>query len=278
MNPSPDAPSSRPRVCLLESRLSSVLANLATQAGWEAVCAPAVVEAEADPREVEEPLSRLCRGEASLAVFHTGTGADRLHRLAGELGLGEAFLRALRSVSVAVRGPKPAAVLGRWGIRPAFSAASPFTTAELCRALEVADLGAQAVFVQHHGEPNGALVTYLAQRGATPVEALPYRWALPEDLSPLQGAVRRLVDGEIDALLITSRPQVLHLFQVASQMGAREALHRALASRVTVAAVGPVARRALEERGVSVAVQPAVPKMAPLVHELTRYFQQRHGR
>ncbi len=256
------------RVLLLESRQTDALAGLVRQAGWEAVAVPAMVEVEAAPEEVRAPLERLCRREVALVVLQTGVGTERLRRSAERLGLGEPFLQALHALPVAVRGPKPTAVLHRWGVRPALAAPSPYTTAELCQTLATVDLAGRAVFVQHYGEVNDRLREALRQRGAVTVDAVPYRWALPADVGPLQEAVRGLIDGAFAALLVTSRPQVRHLFQVAADMGLAEALRQRLNDAVAVAAVGPVARRALEERGVRVAAEPERPKMAPLVQAL----------
>lgn len=260
------------RVLLLESRQADALAGLVRQVGWEAVTVPAVVEVEAAPEEVREPLARLCRREVALVVLQTGVGTERLHRLAERLDLAERFLEALHALPVAVRGPKPTAVLYRWGVRPAIAAPSPYTTAELCQALASVDLAGRAVFVQHYGQINAPLRAALQERGATPVDAMPYRWALPADVGLLQEAVRALIDGAFAALLVTSRPQVLHLFQVAADMGLAEVLRRSLNDAVAVAAVGPVARRALAEQGVPVAVEPERPKMAPLVQALRAHL------
>ncbi len=262
------------RVLILEARLTSVLADLVGRRGGEAVCVPAVVEVEAPPDEVAAPLSHLCKIGVDLVVLQTGVGTDRLYRQAAVLNLGEAYLEALRRIPVAVRGPKPTAVLHRWGIRPTIAAVSPYTTEEVCAALAGHPLSGKTVFVQHYGETNERLRDFLRGLGATTVDALPYRWALPEDLGPLRGAVERLGRGEFDALLVTSQPQVKHLFAVAETLGATVALQQALNGRVAVAAVGPVARRTLDRYGVRVTVEPSQPKMAPLVDALAAYFPQ----
>ena len=262
------------RVLVLEARLPDVLAGLVGREGGEAVCVPAVVEVEAPPDEVAAPLRALCGGEVDLVVLLTGVGTARLHRQAVALNLGEAYLDALRRLPVAVRGPKPTAVLHRWGIRPTIAAPSPHTTAELCQALSNIELSGRTVFLQHYGQLGDPVGDFLRSRGATTVDALPYRWALPENLDPLRGAITGLVGGEFDALLITSQPQILHLFAAADSFGVAGALRGALNSRVTVAVVGPVARRAVMKQGVRVVVEPSQPKMTPLVHALAAHFDQ----
>ncbi|MCS7172076.1 MAG: uroporphyrinogen-III synthase [Armatimonadetes bacterium] len=262
------------RVLVLESRMPEVLVHLIRREGWEPVCVPAVVEADADPEEVRKPLERLCVRGVDWVVLQTGTGAERLHRLADRLGLGQAYLEALRAVPIAVRGPKPTAVLRRWGIHPSLSAPSPYTTAELCATLDTVELQNRVVFVQHYGEVNEALRNHLTGRGTEVVDVQPYRWVLPADLRPLQEAVRGLVEGAFWAAVVTSRPQVIHLFRVAEEMGWAEALREALQGRVTVAAVGPVSRQALVARGVRVGVEPEHPKMGRLIEALRRYRRE----
>lgn len=272
MSVDPAAGLSGRRILLLEARLPAILADLVRRGGGDAVSVPAVVEAPAAPEEVRVPLETLCRGETDLIVFQTGTGVNHLYRQAQALGLDEAFLGELRRRPIAIRGPKPAAALARWQIRAAITAAPPHTTAEVCAALAGRDLGGQRVFVQHYGEFNTALSAFLNQRGAVLTDVLPYRWAPPSDRGPLEQAVRDLAGARVDALVVTSRPQIVHLFAAADALGETDALRDALNARVAVAAVGPVSRRALEERGVRVAVEPAQTKMAPVVAALAAHF------
>ncbi|HTD47684.1 MAG TPA: uroporphyrinogen-III synthase [bacterium] len=260
------------RVLMLEARLPDVLADLVSRHGGEAVCVPAVVEVEAAAAEVAAPLSMLCRKHVDVVVLQTGVGAERLSRQAAALGLGEAFLEALRHLPIAVRGPKPTAVLHRWGISPTCSAARPYTTTELCAVLADLPLPARTVFVQHYGQINEPLRNFLRDRGATTVDALPYRWALPKDPGPLRRAIEGLIKREFHALMVTSQSQVVNLFAVAESLGAADALRDALNTGVAVAAVGPVAGRAILERGIRVTVEPSQPKMAPLVRALAAYF------
>jgi uroporphyrinogen-III synthase len=262
------------RVLILEARLPDVLADLVARQGGEAVCVPAVVEVEVPAAEVAAQLSTLCRQHVDVVVLQTGVGTERLSWQATALGLGAAYLEALRHLPIAVRGPKPTAVLHRWGIRPTLSAPSPYTTAELCAVLADLPLSSKTVFVQHYGKVNEPLSDFLRSRGAITVDALPYRWALPEDPGPMRRAIEGLLRAEFDALMITSHPQAVNLFAVADAFRASDALRETLNSRVAVAAVGPVARRALHARGVRVAVEPSQPKMAPLVRALAAYFDE----
>jgi uroporphyrinogen-III synthase len=73
---------------------------------------------------------------------------------------------------------------------------------------------------------------------------------------------------------VTSQVQVRHLFEIAVRKGLAAALPDLLLGRVVVAAVGPVAARALREHGIRVDLEPQHPKMGPLVRDLASYFER----
>ena len=110
-------------------------------------------------------------------------------------------------------------------------------------------------------------------RGATVEEVCLYEWRLPEDVAPLERLVDEIVEGRIDALVITSQVQCRHLFEIAGRLGKRQALTDALNARVVVAAVGPVCASALRAVGVIPHVQPAHPKMGPMMIALADYYE-----
>jgi len=70
-------------------------------------------------------------------IFQTGVGTRALLEAAERLGRREEFLAALAGRLVAVRGPKPAAVLRQAGVRMDVAAGDPSTTAELLTALDM---------------------------------------------------------------------------------------------------------------------------------------------
>jgi len=66
---------------------------------------------------------------------------------------------------------------------------------------------------------------------------------------------------------------VRNLFAVAAALGLAPALATALSADIIVAAVGPVCADALKEVGVTPDVQPADPKMGPLLTALADYIE-----
>jgi uroporphyrinogen-III synthase len=259
------------RVGLLESRLSKELAELVRRMGGTPIPAPSVREVarEAETATFVEQLSSRRFG---MVIFQTGVGAAALLRDAERQGKLPTVLEALRAATLVCRGPKPTAVVRRHGLEPAVIPQRPFTTKEVLEALDRFDLAGREIALVHYGERNTALADALRARGARLAEACPYEWALPEDVAPLQ-AIARGAASELDAIVFTSQVQVRNLFAVADAMGMAPALAAALNADVIVAAVGPVCAEALKDVGVTPDVQPADPKMGPLMAALADYIE-----
>lgn len=259
-------------VALLEARRSSELAGLVETYGGVPRHAPALRE---EPVDALDEIAALLDGRPiDVMVFQTGVGARALFRGAGALGKSDLLKQALERALVAVRGPKPTAVLKELGVRIDARALEPFTTGELLAALEKHELRNKAVAVQHYGEANVDLVEALKAKGADVIELEVYRWALPEDTTPLESLFDDLLASRIDVLVVTSQAQVRHLFEIAARKGLAAALPELLYGRVVVAAVGPVAARALRDRGIRVDLEPEHPKMGPLVRDLASHFER----
>ena len=127
-------------------------------------------------------------------------------------------------------------------------------------------LQGRRVAVQEYGVQNPELIAALRQRGAQVTRVPVYRWALPEDLGPLRSAVRSIAKAEIDVVLFTTATQVVHLLQVAREMGEEEALRTGL-RLVVVGSIGPTTSEELREQGLEVDMEPSHPKMGILVRE-----------
>ena len=256
------------RIALLEVRRESELASLVRRHGGEPIAVPALREVEREcRREVEQAAVVLGRTPepGPVVILATGVGLERWLALAEGSDARAALRQGLSRSTIVCRGPKPIAVLKREGLPVHVRAEPPHTTAELLVALSGLDVTDRDVIYVHDGGGLRTVPEALAGRGARVLEIQPYGWALPEDLEPLRGLVRALVEGEVDALAITTQIQAKHLFEVASSMGLRDALREALATRVLVAAVGPTCERALAELGAPAHVVPAQAKMGPLV-------------
>lgn len=253
---------------LLEARRATELADLVRRYGGEPWSVPAMQEVPLDDTsESVARLRELCEQGADVFIALTGVGTRRLYELAEQLGLEQRLREVWDKAIVAVRGPKPAAVLRELGVRIDRTAAEPDTSREVLASL--ANDSFERAAIQLYGAPDVELRQGLEGRGAKVLELPLYRWALPDDTT----AMVALIDGldSADALAVTSATQIHNLFGVAGQAGKEAQLQDGL-RKLVLAAVGPVAAAGVREHGVDVAVVPDHPHMGTMVRELARHF------
>lgn len=254
-----------PRVCSFESRRAEQMAQLIERNGGQPLVAPSMQEVPLqDNREGLESIRRLVLGDMDCLILLTGVGTTAMLDLARTASLEQQLLERLASLPVIARGPKPIAVLHRLGIEPAARADSPNTWREVMQAFDDAGIGLKGriVAVQEYGIPSSDLVAALEKRGAA-VRPIPvYRWALPDDVTPLQNAIRATVAGDTDLTLFTSAQQIRHVLQVAAEMDLKEAWCTAVPR---VASIGPTCSEALRDEQIDVWFESDPPKMGALV-------------
>jgi uroporphyrinogen-III synthase len=255
-------------VALLESRLGSQLAGLITRRGGLPLQAPALAEVpDVDDEFIRRFVADLERAPPRVAIFQTGVGTRALFDAIERLGLSEAFRGLLSRMTVIARGPKPVGVLRSRGARIDHAVDEPFTTEEVLAVLKGIALKGERVMVQRYGGRNVRLGEALMQLGAQVAEIPTYRWAMPEDTSPLTRLVDALEKGEVAACVFTNAMQAHHLFEVASREGRDSALREAL-NCTLVASIGPICTAALKEHGVAIGLEAHPPKLGPLVEAL----------
>jgi uroporphyrinogen-III synthase len=93
-----------------------------------------------------------------------------------------------------------------------------------------------------------------------------YRWELPENVGPLQEAIRTVCSGDIDVILFTSSVQLIHALKVAEDLKLAKQFRAGL-NRAIIASIGPVASAALRTQGIAVDFLPSHPRMGILVKE-----------
>lgn len=257
------------RVLSLESRRSAEIARLIESYHGVPITAPAMRELPLPENDTAMRFAReLMAGGIDIVVFLTGVGARALHKVVSERESPERLVEALRRVKIAVRGPKPLAVLREWNVPVAVTAPEPCTWRELLRALDEIPGGllSQRVAVQEYGAPNADFLEALRERGAVVQAVSVYQWALPEDTAPLREAVSALSSGRVPVALFTTGIQVNHLFQIAQEMGRDQELRVAFRD-VLVGSIGPSTSEALRNFGIHVDLEPSHPKMGFLVKE-----------
>jgi len=266
-----DDKNKRPKVALLEARMSPELARLVEKHGGTAVCVPALAEVPVTlGNELPALLDELARGAHEIVVFMTGAAISLLFEAADQLGRRAELVASLKAVTTICRGPKPSAALRGFGVPATLNASEPFTAAELIDALSSLELVGKRVLLFNYGERSETLSETLLARRAVLREFWLYRWKLPDNTAPLEALVQQIAQGEVSALAVTCQIQFRHLYQVAERIELETALVRALNARVLVGAVGPTTRAILEAYGVQRLVVPEHPKMGPLIVSLMR--------
>lgn len=259
------------RVVSLESRRATEMESLIRSHAGEPLVAPSMREIPLSENDAAFEFGRrLFAGELDAALFLTGVGTRHLvEALETRYALDE-IVHALGQLTVVARGPKPVKVLRELGIPITVTVPEPNTWRELLEALEGEprglDLNGARVAVQEYGITNPALLEGLATRGAEALRVPVYRWALPEDLEPLQNVVRELSVGGADVVLFTNGAQVDHLLQVAQNLGVETELRAALET-VVIASIGPTCTEALAHHGLKADMEPSHPRMGLLVRE-----------
>jgi uroporphyrinogen-III synthase len=159
-------------------------------------------------------------------------------------------------------------VLRELSITPWVVVSEPNTWRELLDTVDAtgASLKGTRVAVQEYGKANPELLEGLEQRGAQVTRVPVYRWALPEDIAPLQAATAAIARGELDVVLFTTSAQVVHLEQVAEAEGQLDALRAGL-RRMVVASIGPTTSEELRQQGIDIDLEASHPKMGFLVRE-----------
>jgi uroporphyrinogen-III synthase len=268
----------RPRVALLESRMSRELARLVEKHGGDPTCVPTVRECpEVSAAEIDALVAELESGAWHVVVFPTGVAVALVFEMADQLGKRPELVTALRKVTTVCRGPKPTAALRGFGVPPTLLARESFTSAELLDSLSTIEIDRRHVLLFCCGERHETLAETLLARGAELSERWLYRWRLPEDTTGMERLVDELIDGNIDAIAVTCQIQFRHLREVADRMGKAHKLVRALDERIVVGAVGPTCRAVLNAYGVRVRVQPEHPKMGPLIVSLMRHLLEQRA-
>jgi uroporphyrinogen-III synthase len=270
-------PAKRSVLCSLESRRAEEMCSLIERQGGIAVSAPSMREIPIEHNPVAIGIIEdLIAGRFPAIILLTGVGTEALMEVARSQQKDDALLAALAKTTIIIRGPKPAAVLSKLGLKYAVRAPEPNTWRELLAAIDASDvslIGIEVV-VQEYGLPNNRFYDELKNRGAIITPCPVYRWALPENIEPLKSALLAITRGEIDVVLFTSANQVNSVLTIAEQLGVAAELRAAFQSGTRIASIGPTCSEALIDSGFPVHAEASPPKMGQLVRAALELCKQ----
>ncbi|HEX5283454.1 MAG TPA: uroporphyrinogen-III synthase [Bryocella sp.] len=262
------------RVLSLESRRAREVEKLIRTYNGDPIVVPAMREVPLESNTACLDFGRdLLAGHFDLVLFLTGVGVRNVITILETKFDREAILSALHKVQIACRGVKPQAALRELDISANAVSPEPATWREVVSILDTTygdRLRHMRIAVQEYGASNPELLSELVQRCSSLTKVPVYQWALPLDLGPLRQSVRSLIDRTIDVVLFMTAVQVIHIFQVADEMGLADDLRLALNSAVVVS-VGPATTEELLRYGVRPDFEPSHPRMGFLVNEAAQY-------
>lgn len=258
------------RVLALENRRATEIAKLIRTYGGEPTVASAMREVPLESNiEALAFGNRLLHGDFDLVIFMTGVGVRRLIDILSSRYDRTRLMESLRSVKIATRGPKSSAAVRELGLPISVTAPEPCTWREMVHALDGAfgpSLEGLRVAVQEYGESNSEFLEALSEHHVECTRVPVYQWALPDDLEPLRHSVRSIAGGMVDVVVFLTAIQATHLFRVAEQMDAAEALRAGL-RQTLVLSIGPSTTEELSRHGVEPDFEPSHPKMGFLMNE-----------
>ncbi len=267
------------RVCSFESRRATEMKSLIERQGGVATIAPSLreipIEDNADALAFGD---QLARGEIDIVIFLTGVGAQGLLEVLATRYSTEQLQAWFGNTTVVVRGPKPVVILRQAGLRVDHRAAEPNTWREVIELIDNTPIpvAGQTIAVQEYGQPQRELSQALQDRLARVISVPVYKWALPDDIGPLEQSVHSTIASEFDVLLFTSAQQVVNVLDIAERLGVKDAWIAA-ALRCVIGSIGPTATETLNGLGLHPHLEPTHGKMGHLVIETLAFAKANVG-
>jgi uroporphyrinogen-III synthase len=255
-------------VAAFESRMAAEMTRLIERHGGKPLVAPALREIPLEDNSVALRFGEQLLTEGlDVLVLLTGAGTTTLFEILHSRHAKDTIKSALKETVLIARGPKPVAALKALGFQPTLTVPEPNTWVDVVSTLDAhRPVNGLRVAVQEYGLPNRDLVEALKQRGATVVSVPVYRWALPENTAPLKHAIRQILDGQVQVMLVTNAAQIDHVMLVVEQEGKTEEF-KTICRKLVIASIGPTASERIRSHGLSVDFEPSHGKMGILVKE-----------
>jgi len=264
-------------VAVTAARRREELTNLLVRRGARVVEAPAIrIIPTQDDDDLRAATEECITQPPDVVIATTGIGFRGWMEAADGWGLGEALRAQFEKAELLVRGPKAKGAVRAAGLAEAWSPDSESTDEVLKRLLDQGVEG-RRIALQLHGEPLPDVVAALRLAGAAVVEIPVYRWVPAEDIKPVQRLAEQIATEQVDCVTFTSQPAVTCLLDVASDVGRRQAVLKALSGPVMPACVGPVTALPLERLGIST-VQPERARLGALVRTVVEELPARRTR
>ena len=259
-------------VAAFESRMATEIARLIQRHGGVPLVTPALREIPLDDNSAALKFGvKLTTERVDLLILLTGVGTTALFDLLKTRYPWPSIVAALKQTALVARGPKPVAALKAFGLQPTLTVPEPNTWVDLISTLdEYRPVKGLRVAVQEYGVSNPDLLEALKQRGAQVFQVPIYRWALPEDLGPLQTGTRRSHRWEGVCAPHHKRRPSGSCYADAGKRRKGGALSCGDSEKMVVASIGPTASERLRHHEWPIDLEPSHPKMGVLVKETSK--------
>jgi len=207
-------------------------------------------------------------------LLSTGIGVRAWFEAAESLGLAGELSAALARSKVVVRGPKAHGAAVTNGLDVHWQTPNG-RASEMLDHLCAAGVTGARVAVQLDGASGAPLAKAVVEIGAEAVAVPVYEWTMPADTTGAERLVEAIVDGRVDGVTFTARPQVENLATIAERMGQLDALLAALAGPVAVICVGPVCASGITDLGLPEPEQPTRYRLGSMVLTVADTFRRR---
>lgn len=237
-------------------------------AGFTVLSAPMIEIVDKKDPYFDDFTARVMAGKSDIVIFTSANGIDHtLDKIADR----EEFIQALNRCRTIAIGPRTRKAAENLGIAISFIPQS-YSSEGLVQAVEQ-DVKGKVVDIARssHGAP--VLVEGLVKAGALVHETQVYEILRPERNAQQEKLVHALLDGTVDAIAFTSSMMVRNLFELASQMGVRDGITKALNSEnLIVAAIGDPTARTLNTYKIHVHCISAEYTFEALIGEIQKEF------
>lgn len=230
---------------------------------------PLVAEAElaaATRAVVEQP--------PDWTLLSTGIGVRAWFEAAESLGLAGELSSALARSKVVARGPKAHGAAITNGLDVHWQTPNG-RASEMLDHLRSEGVRGARVAVQLDGASGAPLAKAVVEIGAEAVAVPVYEWTMPADTAAAERLVEAVVDGRVDGITFTARPQVENLATIAERTGHLDAFLTALAGPVAVVCVGPVCASGITDLGLPEPEQPSRYRLGSMVLTVADVFRRR---
>ncbi|WP_226578647.1 uroporphyrinogen-III synthase [Halobacillus litoralis] len=200
-------------------------------------------------------------------ILTTGIGARTLDHAAKEKEVRDSFIHKLAAEKLAVRGSKTIDWLKENDLKPVLTAEDGTMSNLFTHMKTACTEGHSRVFLQAYNQDDELLKVTLEKLGYSVYLSKPYAFHPPES-EYVDGLKKSILLSEVDAVVFTSKTQVINLFKEE-----KEKITEAFNRDVLAVAVGKVTAKELENQGIVTVLQPEKPKMGAMIVTLDRYYQ-----